>query len=109
MVSRIAVGSAAIGELVADKRPEVPSRLSVPGLVPRVLLGSTAAVLLARRTHNGVITAALVGAGASVGGAIVGAAWRQAAADTGIPALPAAIGEDALSYGLAFAACVGTG
>ncbi|MFI6585953.1 hypothetical protein [Embleya sp. NPDC050493] len=107
-LSRLAVGSAAIGELVADKRPDVPSRLSLPGLAPRVLLGATAAAMLARRTGGAATIAALVGAGASVGGAILGAAWRQAAANTGIPALPAAIGEDALCYALAFTACTGS-
>ncbi|MGW1991984.1 hypothetical protein [Embleya sp. NPDC001921] len=106
--SRLAVGSAAIGELVADKRPDVPSRLSLPGLAPRVLLGATAAAMLARRTGGGAMVAALVGAGASVGGAIMGAAWRDAAANTGIPALPAAIAEDVLCYALAFTACAGS-
>ncbi|MYS81414.1 hypothetical protein [Embleya scabrispora] len=107
-LSRLAVGSAAIGELVADKHSDVPSRLSLPGLAPRVLLGATAAAVLARRTRGAVTVAALVGAGASVGGAIMGAAWRQAAANTGIPAVSAAIGEDVLCYALAFTACAGS-
>lgn len=107
-LSRLAVGAAAIGELVADKHPDIPSRLSPRGLAPRIVLGATAAAMLARRTHRGTTIAAVVGAGAAVGGAVMGAAWRQAAANTAIPGLPAAIGEDLLCYALAFTACAGS-
>jgi len=107
-MSRLAVGVAAIGELVVDKRPDTPSRLSPQGLAPRVVLGATAAAMLARRTGGVAALAALVGAGAAVGGAVLGAAWREAAANTAIPALPAAIGEDVLCFSLAFLACAGS-
>jgi len=107
-LSRLAVGVAAIGELVADKHPDIPSRLNPQGLVPRVVLGATAAAMLARRAGGGATIAAVVGATAAVGGAVLGAAWREAAANTAIPALPAAIGEDVLCYALAFAACAGS-
>ncbi|WP_328472617.1 hypothetical protein [Streptomyces sp. NBC_00448] len=39
--------TAAVGELVADKLPATPSRLTAAGLVPRVVLGGLAAAVLA--------------------------------------------------------------
>lgn len=39
--------TAAVGELIADKLPATPSRLTAAGLVPRVVLGGLAAAVLA--------------------------------------------------------------
>jgi uncharacterized membrane protein len=108
--TRIAVASAAIGELIADKLPSTPSRLAPAGIAPRVALGATSAALLARRRGGHgvpVLVATVVGAGAAIGGAILGAAWREAADNRGIPALPAALVEDVTSYALAFTAAAG--
>ncbi|MYV97949.1 hypothetical protein GT354_06580, partial [Streptomyces sp. SID3343] len=45
-ITRLTVASAAIGELIADKRPTTPSRLTPAGFFPRVALGATSAALL---------------------------------------------------------------
>src|SRR5258708_27414353 len=51
-VARMAAVVADAGELVADKLPTTPSRLSPPGLAGRLILASLAAVVLARSGHR---------------------------------------------------------
>ncbi|MFI5756975.1 hypothetical protein [Streptomyces sp. NPDC051569] len=98
---------AAAGELVADKLPSTPSRLSPPGFVPRLLLGALAAAALSRRPpgETPVALAAVVGALAAAGGAHGGARWRRAVHERGRPDRPAAVAEDLVALVLAGAAC----
>jgi uncharacterized membrane protein len=101
--------AAAAGELVADKSPRVPSRLSAAGLGPRLVLGAVTAVLLARRSPAGPppLLAAASGASAAFAAAHAGSRWRRAAVRrTGVDAV-GAVTEDLAALALAWAACAG--
>ena len=56
----------AVGELVADKLPFMPSRLSPPVLALRLVSGAFAGATLARRHKRSVVGPALVGAAAAL-------------------------------------------
>ena len=73
-------GVLALGELVADKLPFVPSRLGAPALGGRVLLGGTSAAAEARRDGHDPVLPALVGAAVAVGAAVLGSRLRGVAA-----------------------------
>lgn len=100
---RIATGLA-LAELVADKAPFTPSRLSPPALAGRVVAGLAGGAGLARRSGVSPVVPALVAAGAVVAGSVVGARWRGYAAQRGVPPLAAALAEDAVVVALAVAA-----
>ena len=96
---------AAAGELVADKLPVTPSRMSRGPLVGRLLGGAVAGAALASAT--GVRGARLVppvvagGAGAYLG-TWGGYTVRKAAVGaTGLPDPVVAVGEDLIAFGLA--------
>jgi uncharacterized membrane protein len=56
----------AVGELVADKLPGIPSRLSPPALALRLVSGAFAGATIARRHKRPVLVPALMGAAASL-------------------------------------------
>lgn len=103
---RAALGLAAGGELIADKLPKTPSRLSPPVLGGRLASGAVVGVLALGRTDRR--TAVLGGAAGVLGaaaGSYAGAAYRKALpARTHTPDLPWALIEDAAAAGLAAAA-----
>jgi uncharacterized membrane protein len=97
---------AAAGELVADKLPQTPSRLSTLGLASRIATGALGGAALALRaggTNPGL--AALGGAAGSVAGSYLGAAWRRWAGTEKVNAFVAAIAEDLVTAATAVAAC----
>lgn len=98
--------AAAAGEMIGDKLPRTPSRLSPAGLLPRLAFGAFAAAALNSRRHDGLplAVAASVGAAAALGGSYAGARWRRAVRDRGRPDWPAAVAEDACAVALAYAA-----
>lgn len=98
--------TAALGELVGDKLPKTPSRLSPSGITSRMAFGALAAVALASREPGGAPPAvpAAIGAAASLAGTFGGAYWRRTVADAGRPDWPAALAEDATALLLAYAA-----
>jgi uncharacterized membrane protein len=100
---RLSVGFALV-ELVADKAPATPSRLSPPALAGRVVAGVTGGAGLARRAGVSPVAPALVAAAAVVAGSVVGARWRGYAARRGLHPLAAALAEDAVVVVLAAAA-----
>src|SRR5688572_20451823 len=71
------IPAAALGELVADKLPGVPSRLSPPGLAARVVAGAVAGAALAWRAERSPLAPAIVAAGFAVVGSVAGAFWRS--------------------------------
>jgi uncharacterized membrane protein len=90
-------GVSALGELVADKLPFVPSRLAAPALGGRVLLGGTAAVAEARRDGRDPVLPALVGAAGAVGAAVLFSRLRGVAAQRFGSDKPGAFIEDGLA------------
>jgi uncharacterized membrane protein len=91
-------GTAAAGELVGDKLPQVPSRLQPQGLLPRLALGAIAGTVLARReggSGNRTASAAVVGLAGAAAGSWLGVSWRQLAAARFGRHLPGALIEDA--------------
>lgn len=97
-------GALEVGELIADKHPQVPSRLAPAALLPRIASGAYGASVLARRCGGSVPRALAMGAGASAVGAYAGYRWRAEAAERGVSDLHAAIAEDAVAVGSAIAA-----
>jgi uncharacterized membrane protein len=101
--SRISLAAGAAGEIVADKLPQTPSRLSPPVLAGRLASGAAVGALAAgradRRTTLLAAAAGVLGAGA---GSYAGAAYRKTLVEkTGTPDLPWALVEDAAAAGLA--------
>jgi uncharacterized membrane protein len=95
---------AAVGELIADKLPQTPARTSAQGLLPRLLLGATAATVLAGRHGESQRRAAVVGALAATATSFAGVRARAAAAARAGSDLPGAVAEDAFAAGLAITA-----
>ncbi|MFD3519850.1 hypothetical protein [Streptomyces sp. NPDC058653] len=94
----------AVGEMVGDKLPTTPSRLSPSGITFRMAFGALAASALASREpgHPPAVPAALGAAGA-LAGTLGGAYWRRTVAKSGRPDWPAALLEDATALLLAYA------
>ena len=85
----------AAAEMIADKLPFMPSRTEKPGLVARFISGAIcgAAVSGGRKREHRII-GALVGGGAAVVAAYIGAEYRK---HVELPPLAAAIVEDAVA------------
>ena len=102
---------AAVGELVADKLPATPSRMSRGPLVGRVVSGGVAGAVLAASTgarRGGLALPALVGAAGGWLGSWGGFTARRAlVARTGLPDPAVAVAEDAVALGLAAVAVRG--
>ncbi|WP_433282395.1 hypothetical protein ACQPZA_17675 [Pseudonocardia xinjiangensis] len=88
---------AAAGELVADKLPATPSRLALPGLLPRAVLGATSAAAMARRNQYDTTLPALVGLASAGAAAALGVRLRAAAARRFGSDKPGAFAEDAIA------------
>lgn len=90
-------------ELIGDKLPMTPSRLSPPALGVRAVSGalSGGAVASARSGNR------LIGMACGLGGALLGS-WlgytlrANLVKARGLPALPVALAEDVLSLGMAY-------
>lgn len=101
---RIATTSA-LGELVVDKLPVVPSRIERAPLVGRIGFGAAAGALTAKEAGATWATGAAAGAGAALVGAYVGFLGRTSGARlSGLPDPVLALVEDALAWALALAA-----
>ena len=95
----LALGAAAVGELVADKLPMVPSRLEPLPLAGRVVLGGTACAFASLAEGRTSDSGALIGSAGAVIGSLAGHALRT----TGVlplPPLVRAFSEDALAFTL---------
>ena len=99
---RVLAATAATGELVADKLPATPARTESPGLVPRAVLGATAAVGMAGRAGERPDLPLLVGVGAAVAAAFLGERLRAGMADRFGSDLPGAVIEDVAAALLGF-------
>lgn len=102
----------ALGELIVDKLPQTPSRLTLGPLLGRVLLGAGGGVALAGRSGavplrslpvSVLVPGALVGAAAAFTGARLGSAWRARAPFASD--IPAALTEDLMVGALVWLSC----
>ncbi len=100
-LSSLAVG----GELLADKLPTTPSRLSAAGLPVRLASGLVGGAALARREHARAVLPALAGVTGAVAGSYAGAAWRAWAGQR-VPDVEAALVEDVVAAALTLAAAL---
>jgi len=92
----------AVGEVIGDKLPFTPSRLSRKPFLGRLGFGALSAATLAQTQGTPVIQAALRGAVGAGIGSIVGYAFRIVVGRvTGLPNLVVALAEDAIALGLA--------
>jgi uncharacterized membrane protein len=94
---------AVASELVADKQPGIPSRLSPEGLVPRLASGAVGATALAAHERAVVDLPVAAGLAGVVGGAIGGAAFREAVSGR-LRSWQSGLLEDAVAVLLAAAA-----
>ena len=103
--SRILTSSLSAGELVGDKLPITPSRISPAPLAGRLGLGALAGASIFRRYRQPLIAGAILGALGAGAGAVAGYYARDAiASKTKAPQWMLGLAEDALAYGLGFLA-----
>jgi uncharacterized membrane protein len=99
MTSGIAVAVftvAAIGELVADKLPQTPSRKAPVGFIARVVMGVWVGATVGAAGHA-LVAGAVLGVAGAVIGTLGGAAARARLAKAFGRDLPAALLEDAVA------------
>jgi uncharacterized membrane protein len=100
-VAGIVLAFVALGELIADKLPTMPSRTSPPALTARIVSGGFVGWYFLSSSDG---RPAILGAGVGVVGALIGAFGgvrvRRFAIDR-IGAIPAALCEDAIAIGIA--------
>ncbi len=92
--------AAAVGELIADKLPNTPSRLEPPGIVGRLVLGALAASLYAQTRGAPWPRAAGIGAASAIAAAKIGHDLRAQLAKQ-VPDPAVAVVEDTIALGLA--------
>ena len=97
--------AAAVGELIADKLPNTPSRLELPGIVGRLMLGALAASLYAQTRRAPWAPAAGIGAASAIAAAKIGHDLRAQLAKQ-VPDPAVAVVEDTIALGLAFEGAV---
>ncbi|HET9120047.1 MAG TPA: hypothetical protein VFN72_05905 [Solirubrobacterales bacterium] len=92
--------AAAVGELIADKLPNTPSRLEPQGIVGRLVLGGLAAGLFAQTRRAPWLPAAGMGAASAIVAAKIGHDLRAQLAKQ-VPDPAVAVIEDAVALSLA--------
>jgi uncharacterized membrane protein len=99
--ARTSLVAGALTELIADKLPRTPSRLTFGGLALRGVQGATGGSVVAARSGESQRTHAVVGVAAALASAYAGAHLRRQLAQWFGRDWPGAVFEDALSAGLA--------
>lgn len=91
----------AVGEMVADKLPFVPSRIKPLPLAGRGFIGGVAGAALFKNAHKSIPVGLLIGAAAATAGSFAGYHARSFLTKrTGLPDFVFAIAEDAVAIGL---------
>jgi uncharacterized membrane protein len=90
----------AVGELIADMLPQIPSRTSPPALIARILSGGIVGWFIAGANTSFAIVGAVLGIIGALVGAYGGRMVRIAAIER-IGAVPAALVEDVVAIALA--------
>jgi uncharacterized membrane protein len=99
-VAQVAAVIFCAGELVADKLPTTPSRLTPRGLAGRLISASLAAAVLARREARSLVPAVVIASAAALAAAKIGHDTRRGL-DRRFPDPVVALAEDGLAVGLA--------
>ena len=100
--------AAAIGEMIGDKLPFVPSRLSPAPLVGRVVSGALGGAAIGRQARLSPVAGAAGGAVGAAGGALAGYGGRTYLARwLKVPFWLSGVAEDALAVWLGRAAAGG--
>jgi uncharacterized membrane protein len=97
----VTLSALALGEIVADKLPGIPARVSPGPLIGRNVLGGVVGALVAGEDDRAL--GAVVGAAAALVGAYAG--WflrREAVRATMLPDAALAVGEDALAVAASY-------
>lgn len=88
--------ASAVGELIGDKLPKTPNRISPTGLIGRVASGALAGAALGTTGKRDLrIEGAILGGVGAIVGSFVGWAARKAVGATGLPDPVVALAEDA--------------
>ncbi len=88
----------AVGELIADKTPQIPSRTTPGPLAARMISGGLCGAAICASKGERALTGAVVGALFAVGGAFLGYHLRRRAVrDGGFPDSVVALTEDAVA------------
>lgn len=96
---------AAVGELVGDKLPMTPARVSPAALSGRIVSGALCGAALSRSAREDSATGAVAGAVGAVVGAYAFYELRRALTERGgLPDVAVALAEDALALGIGLAA-----
>lgn len=104
-VTRVVTDVLASGELVGDKLPQVPSRISTGPLLARVGLGALAGMRICHRYQRSLVLGAILGAIAAVAGSYAGYYARSALARiTHLPDAALGLLEDGAAFGLGYIA-----
>jgi uncharacterized membrane protein len=91
----------ALGELVGDKLPMTPNRISAFPLAARVIFGGTVGALAATSVHGYETEGILLGAFSALVGAFLGFYVRRHLTESsGLPKFAVALAEDALAIGI---------
>ncbi len=99
--ARIIMTTASVGEIIADKTPFIPSRISPPAFIGRLFTGGLAGTIIAYRFHESPILGALLGGSAAAFGTMAAYYSRKTLVEhTPIPDLVWATVEDAIGIGL---------
>ncbi|WIB00063.1 DUF4126 family protein [Curtobacterium sp. MCBA15_012] len=89
--------ASAIGELIGDKSPKAPNRISPMGLVGRIGAGAFAGAALGTTGRRDLrLEGAILGGVGAVVGSFVGWAARKVLSGTGLPDPVGALAEDAV-------------
>jgi uncharacterized membrane protein len=93
----------ALGEVVADKLPNTPSRTAAPGLIARIIFGGCSAGALAYSAGAGISIAVVAGIAGAIAGTYGGYGVRHALTANGkLPDLPVALVEDLIAIASAY-------
>jgi uncharacterized membrane protein len=92
----------AFGELIGDKLPRVPSRLSPGPFVGRCVVGGYAGLVVGGKLGLDFAPAVLIGLLGAAAGALSGASYRARVAAARLPDRWFALVEDAVAIAIAF-------
>ncbi len=102
-VTAVILTVAAVGELVADKLPNTPSRTAALGIISRLTLGGLSGATLCVAGGQSLVLGAVLGAAGGLIGAFVGYNARTGLVKAlKVPDLGIALLEDAVAIGGAF-------